>query len=247
MSESGIVEFVFEDTRVRVVMIDGQPWFVAKDATDILALGNITEALKRLDEDEFSSTEVVDSIGRKQQTQIVNEAGLYVLILGSRKPQAKTFRRWITHDVLPSIRQTGSYALPQAPQPQLPSSFLEALEMLVVQVKETIRLEGVVDELAPKAEGFDVFLDGQNAKPIGEVAKVVGWGRTRMFRWLREKHILMTTNIPYQEHIESGYFRVREVAKVHGDSVVNHPQTLVTPKGMQWLLKKLQADEILVH
>ena len=246
MSEEGVMKFLYEETQVRIVVIDGQPWFVAKDVCDVLEHSNSRKALERLDDDEKGVTTVY-TLGGTQQMSIVNEPGLYNLIMTSRKLEAKAFRRWITHDVLPSIRQTGSYTLPQAPQPQLPSSFLEALEMLVVQVKETIRLEGVVDELAPKAEGFDVFLDGQNAKPIGEVAKVVGWGRNRMFAWLREKHILMASNLPYQEHIEAGYFRVREVPKSHGESVINHVQTLVTPKGMHWLLAKLKADEILVH
>ena len=245
MSDTGIVEFVFEETQVRVVMIGGQPWFVAKDVCDVLEHSNSRKALERLDDDEKGVTTVY-TLGGTQQMSIVNEPGLYNLIMTSRKPQAKTFKRWVVHDVLPSIRQTGSYTLPQASSSKLPQNYLEALEALVAQVKETIRLEGVVDELTPKAEGYDVFLDGHNAKPIGEVAKVVGWGRNRMFAWLREKRILMASNVPYQEYIEAGYFRVREVPKAHGDNVVNHVQTLVTSKGMHWLLAKLQEDAILV-
>jgi len=259
MFETGIAKFLYEEKPIRVVLIDTIPWFVARDVCDALDIKDVSRAVngntsrksddpfeEGLDEDE-KGTYSIRTPGGPQQMLCVNEAGVYSLVFKSRKPKAKTFKRWIAHEVLPSIRQTGSYTLPQAPQPQLPSSFLEALEMLVVQVKETIRLEGVVDELAPKAEGYDVFLDGQNAKPIGEVAKVVGWGRNRMFAWLREKHILMASNVPYQEHIEAGYFRIREVPKSHGESVVNHVQTLVTPKGMHWLLVKLKADEIFVH
>lgn len=237
--------FAYDNTSVRVVMIDGQPWFVAKDVCDVLEHSNSRKALERLDDDEKGVTNVY-TLGGTQQMSIVNEPGLYNLILTSRKPEAKAFKRWITHEVLPSIRQTGSYTLPQAPTPKLPHNYLEALEALVVQVKETIRLQERIEQLAPKAEGYDVFLDGQNAKPIGEVAKVIGWGRNRMFAWLREKRILMTSNVPYQDYVDAGYFRVREVPKSHGERLVNHVQTLVTAKGMNWLMHKLKQDEILV-
>lgn len=88
----------------------GDPWFVLKDCTSILGLGNPTETVKMFDDDEFSTTEVIDSIGRRQQTYIISEAGLYGLVLKSRKHEAKEFKRWVTHEVLPSIRKHGIYA-----------------------------------------------------------------------------------------------------------------------------------------
>ena len=96
--------FNYENSSVRVVMINKEPWFVVRDVIGHLGLGNVTEAMRRLDEDEFSSTEVTDSLGRSQETYVVNEPGLYNLILGSRKQEAKRFKRWVTHEVLPSIR-----------------------------------------------------------------------------------------------------------------------------------------------
>lgn len=107
--------FNFEKRDVRVVMKGSEPWFVAKDVCEVLELGNITESLRRLEDDEFSSTEVVDSLGRTQQMQAVNEPGLYSLVLGSRKPEAKAFKRWITHEVLPALRKTGSYSVKKDP------------------------------------------------------------------------------------------------------------------------------------
>ncbi|WP_199824065.1 Bro-N domain-containing protein [Streptomyces sp. NBRC 109706] len=96
---------------MRTVLVDGEPWWVAADVLKVLTLKNVTEALRGLDEDEFSTTEVVDSTGRHQpNTYVVNEPGLYSLILRSRKPQAKAFKRWITHEVIPQIRRTGAYA-----------------------------------------------------------------------------------------------------------------------------------------
>jgi prophage antirepressor-like protein len=102
--------FNYEDgQQVRTISIDGQPWFVAKDVCNILGVSNITETFKRLDEDEFSTTEVVDSIGRSQEVYIINEYGLYSLVMTSRKKEAKSFKRWVTHEVLPSIRSNGFY------------------------------------------------------------------------------------------------------------------------------------------
>lgn len=102
--------FAYADHRIRMVMIDSLPWFVALDVLRVLSIGNVTDAMRALDDDEFDSTEVVDAAGRRQPgTYIVNEPGLYSLILRSRKPEARPFKRWVTHDVLPEIRRTGAY------------------------------------------------------------------------------------------------------------------------------------------
>lgn len=106
----------FKGQHIRLTLRQGEPLWVVKDVCKILGLGNPSEAIRRLDDDDLSSTEVIDSVGRKQQVTIVNEPGLYTLILGSRKPEAREFKRWVTHEVLPSIRKTGAYARPTAPQ-----------------------------------------------------------------------------------------------------------------------------------
>ncbi len=108
---SSIIPFDYQAQQVRTVVINGEPWFVAKDVCVILEVGNPSDAVRRLDQDEVDSIEVTDSLGRQQITNIVNEPGLYSLILGSRKPEAKAFKRWITHEVIPAIRKTGSYEL----------------------------------------------------------------------------------------------------------------------------------------
>lgn len=100
--------FNYQGQQVRTVVKDGEPWFVAKDVCTILDISDTRRAVERLDEDERSLTPLTDSIGRSQPVYIVNEPGLYSLILGSRKPEAKQFKRWITHEVIPSIRKTGS-------------------------------------------------------------------------------------------------------------------------------------------
>ena len=111
-----IVPFGYGDHDIRTLVIDGQPWFVAKDVCDVLEIGNTSDALKGLDEDE-KGIATVDTPGGPQQMSTVNEPGLYSLILRSRKPEAKRFKRWITHDVLPALRKTGTYALPGREKP----------------------------------------------------------------------------------------------------------------------------------
>lgn len=108
--------FAFDSQAVRVVMVDGQPWFVAADVCEILGFGNPRQAVEsHVDEDDVQKLDAIDSMGRTQQTNHVNESGLYALIFGSTKPEAKRFKRWVTHEVLPSIRKTGAYVDPAAP------------------------------------------------------------------------------------------------------------------------------------
>lgn len=110
---SDLSVFAFDSQAVRVVMVDGEPWFVAADVCAALTIGNTAMALERLDDDE-KGVSSIDTLGGMQQMAIVNEPGLYTLILGSRKPEAKRFKRWLTHEVLPSIRKTGAYVDPAA-------------------------------------------------------------------------------------------------------------------------------------
>lgn len=103
---TGIRTFNFNSITLRTLTdTAGDPWFVLKDCMSVLGLGNLTETVKMFDDDEFRTTEVIDSIGRRQQTYIISEAGLYGLILKSRKPEAHEFKCWVTHEVLPSIRK----------------------------------------------------------------------------------------------------------------------------------------------
>lgn len=111
---SGIVPFDFEGAPVRVLDRDGQPWFVLADVCRVLEIANSRDAAARLDDDERGDVGITDAIGREQATAIINESGLYSLILTSRKPEAKRFKRWVTHDVLPAIRRTGAYGTPDA-------------------------------------------------------------------------------------------------------------------------------------
>lgn len=111
---TGLVEvfnFSQESTPIRVQVINGEPWFVGKDVCDVLGLSNHKMSIKSLDEDEVSSVYLIDAMGRKQETKVISESGLYSLIFQSRKPEAKPFRKWVTSEVLPSIRKRGYYGV----------------------------------------------------------------------------------------------------------------------------------------
>lgn len=105
--------FNYNGNEVRTVQIDGEPWWVLKDVCDVLEIQDVRRVAERLDGDEWSQTPVTDALGRQQNSYIINESGLYNVILRSDKPQAKPFRKWVTNEVLPSIRKTGGYQLPQ--------------------------------------------------------------------------------------------------------------------------------------
>lgn len=141
--------FNYEDgQQVRTMFLEGQPWFVAKDVCNILGVTNVTETLKRLEEDEFSTTEVIDSIGRSQQIYIINEYGLYQIVMTSKKKQAKEFKRWVTHDVLPSIRKTGIYV--QTTETQVPE-LLQKVNDLETRIESYITLTSYEASVLQKA------------------------------------------------------------------------------------------------
>lgn len=228
--------FTYEEKEVRTVVRNGEVWFVAKDVCDVLDISDARKAVQRLDEDERSLIPVTDSLGRKQETFIVNEAGLYTLILGSRKPEAKAFKRWVTHEVLPSIRKTGVY------DARIPKTFAEALRLAAELEEEKERLLLENQQMKPKAEAHDRFISGENLQTMSQVAKALGTGRNRLFEFLRQKKILMSNNMPYQQYIDRGYFQVKETPKKLGDKHINFTQTYVTAKGVDFIFRLLQEQ-----
>lgn len=149
-STASMMEFLYQGKQVRTVVKDGEPWWVVKDACDVLEIQQPTKAVGRLDPDEVNSIHVTDSLGRQQETLIVNEPGLYSLILGSRKPEAKAFKRWITHDVIPAIRKTGTYSV-QPPMSQL-EILAAAAQALVVQERMIKDLDNKVTQASARID-----------------------------------------------------------------------------------------------
>jgi prophage antirepressor-like protein len=131
-----IAPFDFDGQPVRVLEHDGEPWWVLRDVLDVLGIANPSDAVAGLDDDEFGNTEVVDSAGRRQpNSYVVSESGLYSLILRSRKPEAKAFKRWITHEVLPQIRKTGAYRPDGEARQELPATPADRIDALGAAVR----------------------------------------------------------------------------------------------------------------
>ena len=224
---------------VRVVMVDGEPWFVGKDICDALDIGNSRQAMARIDDDEKSGV-ILNDGSQGRNMGIVNEYGVYSLIMTSRKPEAREFKRWITHDVLPSIRKTGSYG-----KPALPQTYQEALRELADRCDVIEQQKFELLEQKPKVEFFDAVAESKDAIEIASVAKVLdvpGVGRNKLFEFLRNHKILMRNNQPYQKYVDCGYFRIIEqkYERPNGDTCINI-KTLVYQKGVKYIQELLKS------
>ena len=229
-----IQQFDFKGASLRTLTDEeGEPWFVLKDCMSILDLGNPTETVKMFDKDEFSTTEVIDSIGRRQQTYIISEPGLYRLVMKSRKPEAKEFQRWVTHEVLPSIRKHGGY---MAGQERMTPEQMALASMRWLQSK--------VDEQAKQLkaqEGKVLFANAvETARTsilVGDFAKIlksngIDIGSRRLFAWLREHGWLIKAkgsswNMPTQKAMDLHLFEIKETTISHSDG---HTTINKTPK-----------------
>lgn len=226
---------------IRTLQIDGEPWFVGKDIANALGYKNSTIALVDNVDAEDKGVTKVSTLGGMQDATIINESGLYSLVFGSRLEGAKRFKHWVTSEVIPQIRKTGTY--------NLPSNYTEALERLLIEVKENERLvnenetfKAEREVLLPKADFFDAVTDSKTAIPVGDVAKVLGMGigRNKLFEFLRDEKILTYDNRPYQKYIDLGYFRVVEQKYEKNGEVCINIKTLVFQKGIDFIRKKLE-------
>ena len=230
---------------VRSILIDGEPWFVAADVCKALELEKTNRALSRLDDDE-KGAHSVSTPGGRQRMSIISESGLYSLILGSRKPEARAFKRWITHEVIPSIRKHGVY---------MTDSLLDALEAHPEAVPEylnRLRSENARNRelnrrlrlALPKAEYYDAFVDPADCTNIRTTAKELGVPEKQFTRYLEEKKYLFRDKnrklFPRAVKKSAGLFLVRDFYTERGK--LGH-YTLITPAGKRHFLER--TDEIL--
>ena len=220
--------------QIRTIEINNEPWFVGKDIADALGYGNNRQAIATNVDEEDKAVHLMDTPSGKQNMTLINESGLFALVLQSKLPAAKKFKRWVTSEVLPSIRKTGFYNLPQ--------TYAEALRALADKAEEAERLAIENQELKPKAEFFDAVTDSKDAFDMKNVANVLdmGIGRNNLFKFLRDQKILMSDNRPYQDYIDRGYFRVIEQKydKGYGETGISI-KTLVFQKGVDFIRKRL--------
>jgi prophage antirepressor-like protein len=228
----GLMPFQFEGRQVRAsIDDDGTAWFVAQDACEVLDIG--TDQTRRLDADEKGLRSIQTPSGA-QQMVVVNEPGLYALVFGSRKPEAKAFKRWIRHEVLPAIRKTGTYSLPAGPI--LPKSFAEALRLAADQ-QETIEAQAAeLAAAAPAVEFVGRYVDSTGLKGFRQVAKLLG-AKENLFRnFLIEEKILYRLNgelTPHSQHIDAGRFCVKAGTAENSGHAFNSAR--FTPKGVNWV------------
>ncbi len=232
---------------IGTVQNDNEIWFVARDITRALGYSNSSKAVgDHVDLDDRGVTKRY-TLGGIQETVIINESGLYSLILGSRLPNARKFKRWVTSEVLPSIRKTGGY--------QLPQTYAEALRALADKADEAERLLLVNNKLEeqnlrmrPKEIFADAVATSNTSILIGELAKLIAQngyqiGQTRLFAWMRENGYLIkngsSRNMPTQRYIEQGLFEIKESSVQNPDGSVRITKTTkVTGKGQQYFINK---------
>lgn len=228
--------------QIRVVTTDGESWFVAKDVCDALGLSNHRSSIALLDEDE-RGVHTVDTLSGKQDMSIVTESGLYSLILRSRKPEAKAFKRWVTHEVLPSIRKRGGYMVAkpdETPEQVMARALLIAQETLERQGKE-------LNEIRPKALFADAVSASSSTILVRDLAKLLrqnGFkvGERRLYAILREQGYICKTdrgNRPTQRAMEMGLFEIKETCVTHSDGTVTTRLTpRVTGKGQVYFVNR---------
>lgn len=260
---------VFENPefgRVRTVSVDNEPWFFAKDVCDALSIAT-NHVRESLDEDEVSnlrSTEIGPEFGGKAPL-IISEAGLYSLILKSRKPEAKAFKRWITHDVIPAIRKHGGYMTPEKVEEALLNP--DVLIRLATELKEERNKNKALHDLAVEQdkhiarqndriatlEPKGIFADSVSASDttilIGELAKIIKQngtdiGQNRLFQWMRDQKYLIGRkgtdyNMPTQKSMKLGLSTIKETTINHSDGHVSISKTpKVTGKGQVYFVNK---------
>lgn len=247
-----IQQFDFKGASLRTLTDEaGEPWFVLKNCMSILDLGNPTETVKMFDEDEFSTAEVIDSIGRRQQAYIISEPGLYRLVMRSRKPEAKEFQRWVTHEVLPSIRRTGGY-IPTTDADDdmtiLAKAVMIGQRTMEAQKQKIAEQQTRIVELEPKARFADAVAASDGTCLVGELAKMLRQngmdiGQNRLFRLLQADGYLgksgSNRNVPTQRAMDLGLFRIKETTVTHADGHTTVSRTpKVTGKGQRYFIDR---------
>lgn len=250
-----IQRFDFRGASLRTLTDEaGEPWFVLKDCMSILDLGNPTETVKMFDKDEFSTTEVIDSIGRRQQTYIISEPGLYRLVMKSRKPEAKEFQRWVTHEVLPQIRRTGGYIPTSAADDDmtiLAKAVMIGQRTMEEQKRRIQAQQTRIDELQPKASMWDNFVDIPDVLSVGNSAKLLSnlgrpIGRKTLFSWLEHNGWVFRENGHWsarQNRIDAGHL-VMVPPKTHGThkdgtTFSFAPTVKITRKGLGLIARRM--------
>ncbi len=242
---TGLVPFEFEDTSVRVIQRDGEPWFVAKDVAVVLDLA--TAGVGRTVDEEDRGLHNVQTPSGDQQMVVVNESGLYSMIFKSRKPEAKRFKKWVTSEVLPTIRKTGSYGRDPVELLNDPAAMRG---LLLTYTERVLELEADVAEMTPKVDALDRIATADGSMCITDAAKHLQMRPKDLFGFMREGRWIYRRPgnghyVGYQDKIQSGHLehKVAEVSRSDGTGRITE-QVRVTPKGLTKLAEKLSPGAL---
>jgi len=236
------------------ININGEPWFIGKEVAEKLGYKNTRDAIYKHVDDEDKGVANRDTLGGEQTVTIINESGLYSLILSSKLDSAKRFKRWVTSEVIPSIRKHGVYANAETIESLLsnPENAIKVFTALKDEKEKNKQLKGQVTELKKSMSVYKETTTSPSTMTVGQLAKIittcVGYpiGQNRLFSWLRENGYLSSQkgsnhNIPKQEYVERGLFKLKESSFKDSDGVLIITFTpMVTQKGQAYFIEKFQ-------
>ncbi len=246
--------FNFKGQQVRTITINNEPYFVGNDVATILGYSNYRNAVvNHVDKEDKLRTQI-EYAGQNRNMTVINESGLYSLILGSKLPTAKEFKHWVTSEVLPSIRKHGAYMTPQTIEKALlsPDTIINLATQLKEEQEQRKHLQEENEQMKPKALFADAVSTSNSSILIGQLAKIlrqngVSIGQNRLFAWMRKHGYLGTRgsnrNVPTQRSMELGLFKTKETVINHSDghTTVNIT-TKVTGKGQQYFIQKFLGE-----
>lgn len=236
--------FNFENHEVRSLLINSEPWFVGKDVAEALGYSKARNAIAtHIDSEDKKDAPIQGTLGGVQEMTVINESGLYSLVLSSKLPSAKKFKRWVTSEVLPALRKTGQYQVKELSGSELMAkALIEAQSVLAAKDKQ-------IEEMKPKVVFADAVATSHTSILVGELAKIlkqngIEMGQKRLFAWLREKGYLIKRqgtdyNMPTQKAMELGLFEIKEGSYVNGSGVnITTKTPKITGKGQQYFINK---------
>ncbi|RGF90484.1 phage repressor protein/antirepressor Ant [Ruminococcus sp. AM54-1NS] len=242
---------------VRTIVKDGEPWFVGKDVAEILGYTKARNAIARhVDDDDKKDAPFQGVLGGKQTMTIINESGLYSLILGSKLPKAKTFKRWVTSEVLPTIRKTGGYVANNEIfiNTYLPNADAQTRELFRLNLSTIRQLNNKIEQDKPLVDFASHIQTSEDCISMNDMAKLatkngIKIGRTRLFNFLREKKVLGCKdghkNMPYQRYIDTQpWFQLKESSYIQNGEVRIGLTPMVTPKGQSGIIRMLRKCDV---
>lgn len=256
---AAIVPFTYEGNPLRVVKIDGQPWFIASDVAAILGYARARDAVRTL-RDQHKGAHLMRTPGGEQEVTVISRSGLFRLALRSDKAEADAFQDWVTDEVLPAVMDTGSYSLPaqrtELPDISTPEGVMVMADMFAATARQLVEAKQTIATIAPAAESWETLASGTGDYSVADAAKILSrdprikLGQQRLFthllgiRWLYRQPGDQRLRV-YQTAIERGWLSELPSSHYHprtGDLVIDPPQVRVTVKGLQRLHQQFGGE-----